>query len=402
VNSLKPLILLAVLFGVGFGVYRSLNKRLVDVPEGIDTSGTGPLEIKLGDAGARGDAAEISKSAPPVVMTPKTGNAPPFNSQSAEPPAHAHTHSGQPADAHGAEPHVHSAQPHAHIAQPHAHAEVESPLSSKNEPKLSGYGAAAPAPGAAYGTPESSRSAPTTQAATFGAAWTTIQPKLVGGKLSDALEDLTAWHNHPSLTPTEQAFVQRLLGELAGTVIYSNEHLMAAPYRVQAGERLADVAEKHQISAELLAKINGIDPQSVLRPGDAIKVVKGPFSAIVDVAAGQLTLMVDGRYAGSFSLAGLGSSLSTKMRAGERVELTVSQKTVAPIYNGPQGEIDAGKPNNPLGQHLVALGSELALHGTNPQAARADQPAGGIRMNPADIAEVYDILTVGSRVVVRK
>ena len=32
--------------------------------------------------------------------------------------------------------------------------------------------------------------------------------------------------------------VERLLGQLAGTVIYSREHLLAAPYQVQPGERL--------------------------------------------------------------------------------------------------------------------------------------------------------------------
>jgi hypothetical protein len=389
VNSLKPLILLAVLFGVGFGVYRSLNKRLVDVPEGIDTSATGPLEIKLGEPAARGAPSDVNKGSPPVVMTPNSVSPPPFNVQAEQP--HVHDH--------GDHKHV-----HAHGAQSDVHANAASAPAAQSDPTLQGYGAAAasPAAGTAYGTPESSRFTPTKEPATFAAAWTTIQPKLAAGKLSEGLQDLTAWHNHPSLTATEQAFVQRVLGELAGTVIYSREHLLAGPYRVGPGERLADIAEKHQVSAELLAKINGLDPQTPLQTGDEIKVVKGPFSAIVDVAAGQLTLLVDGRYAGSFSLADLGSSLATKIRPGDRVELTVSQKTIAPIYNGPRGEIDAGQPDNPLGQHLVALGSELALHGTNPQAARAEQPSGGIRMNAADIAEVYDILTVGSRVIVRR
>ena len=48
-NSLKPLILLTILGGVGFGVYRSLNKRPDEPPPGTDTSVTAAPEIKLGD-----------------------------------------------------------------------------------------------------------------------------------------------------------------------------------------------------------------------------------------------------------------------------------------------------------------------------------------------------------------
>jgi lipoprotein-anchoring transpeptidase ErfK/SrfK len=33
---------------------------------------------------------------------------------------------------------------------------------------------------------------------------------------------------------------------------------------------------------------------------------------------------------------------------------------------------------------------------------QAEQPSGGIRLSANDIVEVYDILTVGSRVIVRK
>jgi lipoprotein-anchoring transpeptidase ErfK/SrfK len=81
----------------------------------------------------------------------------------------------------------------------------------------------------------------------------------------------------------------------------------------------------------------------------------------------------------------------------------VSQKTTSPIYNSAQGEIEAGAPANPLGGHLLALGSELAIHGTNANASPGTrQPEAGVRMSAADIVDVYDILTVGSRVVIRK
>ena len=99
----------------------------------------------------------------------------------------------------------------------------------------------------------------------------------------------------------------------------------------------------------------------------------------------------------------VGSALDAKLRTGEPIELSISQKTTAPIYNAASGEIEPGDPANPLGQHLLAIGGELALHGTNPRVSpQTPQPSGGIRMAAGDIAEVYDILTIGSRVIVRK
>jgi LysM repeat protein len=389
VNSLKPLILLTILGGVGFGVYRSLNKGPDEPPAGTDTSVTAAPEIKLGDPSALATQDKEPKtSGPNLLQATPGGTAPPFQASEGPRP-------GLAAGATNAEiaPPFASA-PSGGIGQPYAPAPA-GPSSGSTE-SLAGQAAtgladAATAPSPSQGT------------GSFAAAWTTIQPKLAAGQLADGLRDLTAWHNHPSLTPSEQEMVGRLLSELAGTVIYSREHFLAAPYRVLPGESLADIAQRHRITPELLAKINELDAAAALPPGQEIKVLPGPFSAVVDVATDRLTLMLDGCYAGSFSLAELGSAVPLRVETGTPAEFTVSQKTTAPIYNGPHGEIEADDPANPLGQYLLALGGELAIHGTNPQAtAPVQQPSGGIRMSATDIVDVYDILTIGSRVIVQK
>ena len=398
-NSLKPLILLIILGGVGFGVYRSLNKRPDEPPPGTDTSVNAVPEIKLGDPAAMVAKDTGAKTSGPNLLQPEPGStAPAF----------------QTGD-----------------AARNTAADMAPPFSAGLSRAAQGAATEAAGPrandvGQAYGPPPSSpfatgadpiaaRSGPDPQvndktpigppaADSFATAWTTIEPKLAAGQLAEALKDLTAWHNHPSLTPAEQETTSRLLNELAGTVIYSREHLLAAPYRVLPGETLADIAQRHRVTPELLANINGLESATmVLEPGQEIKVLPGPFSATIDVARDRLTLTLDGCYAGSFSLAELGSAVATRVGTGTPVEFTVTQKTKAPIYNGPQGEIEADDPANPLGQYLLALGGELAIHGTNPQSpAQAEQPSGGIRMTATDIVDVYDILTVGSRVIVRK
>jgi LysM repeat protein len=371
VNSLKPIILLVVLGGVAYGVYRSLSKESQSPPPGVDTSVTAAPEIKLGDLNA-GSAKEVGPktAGPNMLHAENSGTAPAFN-----------TGVSPQTDAPSAAPPL-----GADTSRTVAAAELSLPQSQL-------------APRTQTGVQQQPAGA-----ATFSAAWSAIQPSLAAGHLAAALKDLSAWHNHPSLGGGEREMVERLLGQLAGTVIYSREHLLAAPYRAQPGDRLEDVAAKYKVTPELLAKINGLDTAAAaLSPGQEVKVVHGPFSAVLDVGADRLTLLLDGCYAGSFPVADVGSDVSARAQSGTPVEFAISQKTTAPIYNSAQGEIEAGAPANPLGGHLLALGSELAIHGTNPNTSPGTkQPEAGVRLSAADIADVYDILTVGSRIVIRK
>jgi lipoprotein-anchoring transpeptidase ErfK/SrfK len=372
VNSLKPIILLIVLGGVAFGVYRSLSKDQSTPPPGVDTSVTAAPEIKLGDLSS-GAAKEVAtKTAGPNLLHAEnnSGMAPPF----------------KPADS----------QEIAASAAPQFNPEGNRPAATELAPP--------PGPGEYPPRTQPTASQQPLATSTFSAAWSAIQPTLAAGQLAVALKDLSAWHDHPALNGQEREMVDRLLGQLAGTVIYSREHRLAAPYRVQPGERLEDIAAKWKITPELLAKINGLDSTAAaLSPGQEIKVVPGPFSAILDVGADRLTLLLDGCYAGSFPVADVGSDVRARVASGTPVEFAVSQKTTAPIYNSAQGEIEAGAPTNPLGGHLLALGSELAIHGTNPNASPGTgQPEAGVRLSAPDAVDVYDILTVGSRVVIRK
>ncbi len=242
---------------------------------------------------------------------------------------------------------------------------------------------------------------PAASASPFAVALAQIQQRLAAGQLAEGLKELTTWHGNPQLSPAEQIELQQLLGSLAGTVIYSREHYLAQPYKVQTGERLEDIAKKHNVSAELLAKINGISETAPVVPGEELKVVNGPFSAVIDINRRQFTLMLDGCYAGSFSLSDLGASVANSAQPLQ--ELTVTQKTASPIYNGPAGEIPADDPTNPLGKHLIGLGNQFALHGALSAPSQGPpMPEGGVRLADRDLVDVFDILTVGSRVTIRR
>ncbi len=138
--------------------------------------------------------------------------------------------------------------------------------------------------------------------AAFAASWPAIQAALDHNDLKQAHQLLSKWHGDESLSPADSQKVETLLNQLAGTVIYSTDHRLEPARIVNPGETLETIAKEYNVPWQLLGKINGIASPDQVRPGQQLKVVRGPFSATVDLHRNQLTLDLDGRYAGSFAV----------------------------------------------------------------------------------------------------
>jgi len=247
---------------------------------------------------------------------------------------------------------------------------------------------------------------PTTKAASQGKSSLYSVSRLAAeaaldrGELSQALLLLSDWYDDPSLSATESQEVNELLRQLAGTVIYSTEHRLEPPYMVQAGEQLEDIAQKYQVPWQLLAKINGISPADQLQPGQKLKVVRGPFSALIDLGRRKMTLMLDRRYAGQFSLE------VDPANTVEEGHWAVNQKLLTPG--------NAGAPGAALGvqneERSLMLSSPdgsanqlVIIRGSSASTPTAADPAGRVlRLNPKEVGDIYDILSLGSRVVIRR
>jgi LysM repeat protein len=239
--------------------------------------------------------------------------------------------------------------------------------------------------------------------ASFAASWPAIHAALERGDLAQAHELLSPWHNEPSLKPAEAENVDKLLGQLAGTVIYSTEHRLGPARVVRPGETLESIAKEYNVPWQLLAKINGIPAANQVRPGQEIKVVPGPFSAVVDLGRSQMTLMVAGRYAGKFPVTvPIGATVSEG-------EWLVDQKLVAPASGVTQSAYTTQPPRV---DHAIVLrgGTEPAAATGGPTLAIASSsnptgPSAGaaaIQVSAADAEELSDILSIGSRVVIRR
>jgi LysM repeat protein len=242
--------------------------------------------------------------------------------------------------------------------------------------------------------------APLSKPTMFSAARVAAQGALERGQLAEALATLSEWYGDPSLTPTEVTELNDLLSQLAGSVIYDNQsHRLAAPHIVQMGETLPAIADKYSVPWQLLAKINGVADPATLAPGQELKVIPGPFSAEIDLSERKLTLLLDRMYAGQFAL-----ELEPTATV-EEGEWKVDQKLLTPAVSGiyaPPGEATEDRSlllanaANPASPPTIVRGPG------NPDPVSAAPRDRVIRLKAVDVADVYDILSEGSRVTVRR
>jgi LysM repeat protein len=201
-----------------------------------------------------------------------------------------------------------------------------------------------------------------------------------------ALDEFSKCFDNPNLSPADASRVQDLLDQLAGTVIYSREHLVESAHTVAPGETLQAIADKHRVPAGLLAKINGVADPNFLQPGSQLKVVRGPFDGVFDKGRGKLTLFLDGMYAGSFPLTP-GFDFPDGQYTVEKVSKNgiVNAATIAAAVHG------------------IHLNGGLTICGTDESSMRTTGDArGGLRgLSLRDGDDVCDILSVGSRIVVQ-
>jgi LysM repeat protein len=214
----------------------------------------------------------------------------------------------------------------------------------------------------------------------FAASMRAAQPLLASGKLVEGLRELSKWYDHPALSPADQSQLVELLGQLAGTVIYSRDPWLGPPYVVQPGDTLESVAEQCQVPWQLLAKINGIEDPKQLNPGEQLKIIRGPFEAQLNLQEHWLALFVDGLYAGRFAVQG-------------------GQETPKPNGTYPVAKFPANSPANVAQRPYISLGGDLHLR--VPEDAGVPG-VGAVRINQRDMDDVFDMLSERSQVTVRR
>lgn len=203
--------------------------------------------------------------------------------------------------------------------------------------------------------------------------------------------------------PADQARQARNgLYDIAEKTVFSSAIVDGDPlvtkHVVQPGEALAIIAKRYNVTADLIAAINNIQNKNMIRAGQTLKVVNGPFHAVIDKRAFVMDLYLNDTLVRQYPV-GLGANDNTPTGDWE-----VGTKLTNPDYYPPRGgrKIAADDPENPLGEYWIALvgisgeavgQQRYGIHGTNePDSIGKDMSLGCVRMHNPDVAQVYAML----------
>ena len=191
--------------------------------------------------------------------------------------------------------------------------------------------------------------------------------------------------------------IQELIDGTAKTIFFQSQPQFIEPYVIQSGERMEVIAKKYQLSWEYLSKLNRTEPRRI-QVGQKLKVVKGPFAAVVELRDFALTIHLHGYYVKRYPVC-IGKDGSSPVG-----KFAVLNKVENPPYTGPDGKvISADDPSNPLGERWIDLGDSYGIHGTiDPDSIGKAESRGCIRLADREVIEVYNFLVKGSEVVIRK
>ena len=202
------------------------------------------------------------------------------------------------------------------------------------------------------------------------------KPTVVPSEVADRLKLVDEWmaagetlEAHAAMSriywkqPGLRAFVSDRLQQTA-TDIYANPDAhFAEPRMIEFGETLEGIAKEYSVPWGYLAQLNGVTP-ATLQAGRKLKVLKGPFGAVVDLQRKELTIHAHGWY--------------------------VHHYQVEVEGNIPVGDYSVESKSSP---------SEPDNFGDTIDQSTSIGLTSGIRIQGAGIVETFDTATGGPRIV---
>lgn len=228
------------------------------------------------------------------------------------------------------------------------------------------------------------------------------------GKLVEA-RDILNRALHAARSDADRAMLRERLERLNEDLVYSPKvhpgDPMVMSYEVQSGDSLARIVKKQGLMVDyrLLVHINRLASANRINLGQKIKLVKGPFHAVVDKSDYRLDLYwgpsdkpKEWVFVRSFPV-GLGEDDGTPV--GD-FHVKENSRLENPVWRNPRtGEFfGADDPNNPIGEHWIGIEGEgesavhlgYGIHGTiDPGSIGQSRSMGCVRMRSEDVALVY-------------
>ena len=232
-------------------------------------------------------------------------------------------------------------------------------------------------------------------------------------QIIQARQALSASLRSGVLTESETAQARGLLEDLADRIVFSpfitTDDPYAIEYIVRSGDTLSGIVHKMglQVDWRFIKRINQISLASSIRVGQNLKLITGPFHAVVDKATFRIDMYLgDGDeqvFVCSYRV-GLGEFNSTPKGL---FKVRRNSKLINPTWVNPRTRefFSADNESNPIGERWIGLRgieertkdlSGLGIHGTiDPQSIGTNSSMGCVRMHSNDVAEVYEMLLEG-------
>lgn len=179
-------------------------------------------------------------------------------------------------------------------------------------------------------------------------------------------------------------------------------------YKVKRGDLLANIGNECKVPYQIIQQINGIVRAEQLQAGQNLKIIRGPFNAVVSRSTYTLDLYLQDKYIKSYKV-GLG--LPDRQTPTGLWRVKPGDKLIKPTWTDP----DTGRtyiaddPDYPLGSRWIGLeGLEgeakgrtgFAIHGTkDPETIGTQSSKGCIRLFNGDVIELYNLLYAGHSLV---
>lgn len=224
-------------------------------------------------------------------------------------------------------------------------------------------------------------------------------------KIIEARDRLNEAFSMP-MNNVQRAVIKRKLSELADKWLFSRtvypQDRFCSNYQVEPGNLLQSISSKNKVPWEILQEVNNISRPELLRAGQMIKIIHGPFHAKVYRSTFTIDVYLQNTFVRSFRV-GLGQE--GKETPTGLWSVKQGGKLIKPPWSDPEtGKLlHYGDPGYALGSRWIALDglggnakgrTGFGIHGTvEPETIGTKSSKGCIRLHNGDVKKVYNMLT---------
>lgn len=204
-------------------------------------------------------------------------------------------------------------------------------------------------------------------------------------------------NNYPDYDKIEE--IQNKLGQLNLDLIFSKAPMPeTVTYEIVPGDSLGKLAKKYNTTSQLIKKANGLK-SDVIRTGEKLRIWTAPFTVLVNKSQNVLFLK-SGEEVIKIYHVSTGKDNITPVGA-----FKIATKIEKPVWfrNG-GAPIPSESPENELGTRWMGFDTDphYGLHGTiHPESIGQQMTAGCVRLLNRDVEELFDILPIGTKVIIQ-